>query len=77
MFELDFPGRTDIGIKNRYHVLMRKRMRQVRIRCDVPPTSAGQQFHVRPVEETAGTNLGDPTSFWDMAEFEWDDVSQL
>jgi hypothetical protein len=44
MFESDFPGRTDISIKNRFNVLARRRMRQLRIGHD-SIAEAGSPVH--------------------------------
>jgi hypothetical protein len=55
-FELWFPGRTDIDIKNRYNLLMRRKLKRLRIRFD----SRFQEF---PLVQPSTTNELDPSAF--------------
>jgi hypothetical protein len=49
LFEEFFPGRTEISIKNRYNVLLRRRARDIKVAMGLPLKS--KKEHNDPISE--------------------------
>jgi hypothetical protein len=67
LFELYFPGRTDVNIKNRYAVLSRKMARKLRRR----PMDQSQTGHEAPT--MTAFDVGDPDDAFSPADVCWFD----
>jgi hypothetical protein len=81
LFENDFPGRTDISIKNRYNVLARRLLRWVRIEGGIPSEDIRTTAHTAIIDDPASvsdgsSNLSDPMIAWPAEIFDWEEFSQ-
>jgi hypothetical protein len=71
MFEVEFPGRTNINLKNRFNVLVRRRMRQPWTR------HAGMAEGDSRVQNVAASALSPEASFWwDTDLIDWQESSE-
>jgi hypothetical protein len=79
LLELEFPGRTDISIKNHFNVLARRRMRQVRVaqRALTQAASRAQRMSENPPRTLPESTPRSESCFqWVTEEVDWDQFSQ-
>jgi hypothetical protein len=79
MFENEFPGRTDINIKNRFNVISRQRKRQMRkvLHSKLMDTSRRHNFGENsPPPFAQSVPSPEPSTWWDTDTIDWDEFSQ-
>jgi hypothetical protein len=68
MFELFFPGRVDINIKNRYNVLLRQKRREMKNAMQSNSKSLNKSSDGDPGVEPI---VSDTDTLWNDEEFDW------
>jgi hypothetical protein len=79
LFENDFPGRTDISIKNRFNVLARRSLRWVRIEEAVPSEDPLPALVTAGIDDSSAntdSNFSDSMYAWPAEIFEWEEFAQ-